>query len=72
MSLVRYYLEICYAYVSAIRDRYLNSMLVHIVIEHFPQPDVKLDYVGDAAGTYCGFDRFGRENSLTHGTGDGI
>ena len=26
------------------RDRYLNSMVAHIVIEDYQQPDVKLDY----------------------------
>ena len=29
-----------------------------IVSEDYPEPDVKLDYIGD--GTYAGFDRFGR------------
>jgi len=35
-------------------------MVAHIVIEQFPQPDVKLDYFGGTSGTYAGFDRFGR------------
>ena len=31
-----------------------------IVIEDYPQPDVKLDYFGGTSGTYAGFDRFDR------------
>jgi len=31
-----------------------------MVIEDFPEPDVKLDYWGGTSGTYAGFDRFGR------------
>ena len=35
-------------------------MVAHIVIEHFPQPEVKLDYFQGTSGTYAGFDRFAR------------
>jgi hypothetical protein len=31
-----------------------------IVIEDYPQPDVKLDYFGGTSGSYAGFDRFDR------------
>jgi hypothetical protein len=31
-----------------------------IVAEEYPHPGVKLDYYGGTAGTYAGFDRFGR------------
>ncbi|MCX6996373.1 MAG: hypothetical protein NTV49_04650 [Kiritimatiellaeota bacterium] len=31
-----------------------------IVREQYPQPSVKLDYIGDTPGVYAGFDRFGR------------
>jgi RHS repeat-associated protein len=31
-----------------------------LVVSDYPQPDVKLDLAGSTAGTYAGFDRFGR------------
>ncbi|MDK1032766.1 MAG: hypothetical protein QGD94_12215, partial [Planctomycetia bacterium] len=31
-----------------------------LVVEDFEQPDVRLDYWGQSADTYAGFDRFGR------------
>ncbi len=31
-----------------------------IVVEDYPEPQVRLDYYGGSSGTYAGFDRFGR------------
>ena len=31
-----------------------------LVVEDYPQPEVRLDYWGQTADTYAGFDRFGR------------
>ena len=39
---------------------YSYNGLARLVVEDFEQPDVKLDYYGGTAGTYAGFDRFGR------------
>ncbi|MCX6996374.1 MAG: hypothetical protein NTV49_04655 [Kiritimatiellaeota bacterium] len=50
---------------------YAYNGLGRIVQENYPQPGVKLDYVGDVPGVYAGFDRFGRiadQNWRTAGT----
>ena len=31
-----------------------------MVVEDFPEPELRLDYFGQGSGTYAGFDRFGR------------
>ena len=40
--------------------RYAYCGVGRIVQEEYPQPGVKLDYAGDTARIYAGFDRFGR------------
>jgi len=39
---------------------YLYNGAGRLVVEDFVQPDVRLDLWGQTAGTYAGFDRFGR------------
>ena len=41
-------------------SRYTYLGLDTIVAEDYPQPQVKLDYLGSASGRYAGFDNFGR------------